>query len=211
MISSVEHIGAAMGAEKSAAALADDLRGRLAELDRRLAGDAQRRILFVVWTDPLISVGRDTFIADAIRRAGGRSVVETKTEWPHISMEEMLRLQPEFLVFASDHDTRTQRDIDELRTRPGWKNLAAMQHGKIVILSDAINRPAPRMVDAIEQLARAIHPEAFALRAAPSEESGAGFSLRALALASSKIHRLKPTPRLRDPNALLEEACLCNR
>ena len=211
MIASVEHIGAAMGVEKSAAALAEDLRGRLAGLDRRLAGDAQRRVLFVVWTDPLISVGRTSFIADAVRRAGGRSVVETKTEWPHVSMEEMVRLQPEFLIFASAHAGNTQHDIDELRTRPGWKNLAAMQHGKIVILSDAINRPAPRMVDAIEQLARALHPEAFALRTTPSEFGGAGFSLWGLAPARTKTHRLKPAPPLVAPNTSIEEACLCNR
>ena len=80
-------------------------------------------MLFVVWTDPLISVGRDTFIADALRRAGGRSVVDTKAEWPHVSLEEIVRLQPEVLVFASAHAGDTQRDIDALRTRPGWRNL----------------------------------------------------------------------------------------
>ena len=167
MITSVEHLGGALGMEKSAAALAEDLRGRLGDLDRRLAGSAPRTVFFVVWTDPLISIGRDTFIADALRRAGGRSVVDTKAEWPHISLEEIVRLQPEFLVFASAHGGDTQRDIDALRTRPGWRKLEAMQHGNIVVVSDAINRPAPRMVDAIEQLARALHPGAFASSVPP--------------------------------------------
>jgi len=188
MIVSVEHLGSALGAEKSAAMLAEDLRSRLADLDRRLAGAAPRRVLFVVWTDPLISVGRDTFIADALRRAGGRSVVDTKAEWPHVSMEEIVRLQPEVLVFASAHAGSTQRDIDALRTRPGWRNLEAMQHGNIVVVSDAINRPAPRMVDAIERLAHALHPEAFTSRAVPSADS--------------------------DPivfNPMIEEACACAR
>jgi iron complex transport system substrate-binding protein len=172
MVASVEHLGSALGAEKSAATLAEDLRVRLADLGRRLAGAAPRRVLFVVWTDPLISVGRDTFIADAVRRAGGRSVVETKAEWPHVSLEEIVRLQPEVLVFASSHAGDTQRDIDALRTRPGWRNLEAMRHGNIVVVSDAINRPAPRMVDAIERLARALHPEAFTSLAFPAADSG---------------------------------------
>ena len=166
MIASVEHIGSALGAETSAAALAQDLRGRLSNLDRRLTGATPRRVLFVVWPDPLISVGRDSFIADALRRAGGRSIVDTEAEWPHISLEEVVRLQPEFLVFASAHAGDTQHDIDALRTRPGWKDLTAIQQGNIVVVSDAINRPAPRMVDAIEQLAHALHPEAFASGAA---------------------------------------------
>jgi iron complex transport system substrate-binding protein len=171
MIASVEHLGTALGAEKSSAKVVEDLRARLADLDRRLAGAAPRRVLFVVWTDPFISVGRDTFIADALRLAGGRSVVETKAEWPHISLEEIVRLQPEVLVFASAHAGDTQRDIDALRTRAGWRSLDAMQHDKIVVVSDAINRPAPRMVDAIEHLARALHPEAFAARDAPPADS----------------------------------------
>jgi iron complex transport system substrate-binding protein len=218
MISSVEHLGGALGAEKSAATLAGDLRARLSDLDRRLAGAAQRRVLFIVWTDPLISVGRDTFIADALRRAGGSSVVETKAEWPHISMEEIVRLQPEVLVFASAHAGDTQHEIDMLRTRPGWKNLDAMRQGNVVVVSDAINRPAPRMVDAIEQLARALHPEAFTSAASPAADSGAGFSLRGFAFAGAepKPRRLKPAPPaansdLAASNSTIEEACACAR
>jgi iron complex transport system substrate-binding protein len=211
MIASVEHLGSALGAEKSAAILAADLRGRLSDLDRRLAGAAPRRVLFIVWTDPLISVGRDTFIADALHRAGGRSVVDTKAEWPHVSMEEIVRLQPEVLVFASAHAGGTQRDIDALRTRPGWKNLEAMQHGNIVVVSDAINRPAPRMMDAIELLGRALHPEAFTSLAVLSGDSSAGFSLWGFVPARTKPHRLKPALQPADSNSILEEVCACAR
>jgi iron complex transport system substrate-binding protein len=217
MIASVEHIGSALGAEKSAAALAGNLRGRLADLGRRLAGAAPRRVLFIVWTEPLISVGRDTFIADALRRAGARSVIDTKAEWPHVSLEEIVRMQPEVLVFASAHAGDTQRDIDELRTRPGWRNLDAVQHGNIVTVSDAINRPAPRMVDAIEGLARALHPETFASRAVPAGDSGTGFSLWGLGLAETKPNSSNPAPLPSAnfiaiiSNPLTEEACACAR
>jgi iron complex transport system substrate-binding protein len=185
MIASVERVGSALGVENSAAIVAEDLRGRLSDLNRRLAGAAPRRTLFVVWTDPLISIGHDTFIADALQRAGGRSVVETKTEWPRISLEEIVRLQPEVLVFASAHAGDTQRNIDALRTRPGWRNLAAMKRGNIVVISDAINRPAPRMLDAVEQLARALHPEVFTSSAVPLTAA--------------------------DSNQFVEEACACAR
>jgi iron complex transport system substrate-binding protein len=170
MINSVEHLGSALGVEKSAAKVVEDLRARLVDLDRRLATATPRRVLFVVWTDPLISVGRDTFIADALRLAGGRSVVETKAEWPHVGLEEIVRQQPEVLVFASAHAGDTQREIEALRARPGWRSLEAMQHDKIVVVSDAINRPAPRMVEAIEHLARALHPELFNSRAVPDAD-----------------------------------------
>ncbi|MBZ5662357.1 MAG: ABC transporter substrate-binding protein [Acidobacteriia bacterium] len=168
MIASVERIGSVLGAEKSAAALAENLRARLADLDRRLAGAAPRRALFVVWTDPLSSIGRGTFVADALRHAGARSVVETDTEWPRISLEEIIHLQPEFLVFVSEHAGDTPGEIEALSSRPGWRDLDAIHQGKIVFVSEAIIRPVPRIVDVIEQLARGLHPEAFAALNAPS-------------------------------------------
>jgi iron complex transport system substrate-binding protein len=115
-----------------------------------------------VWTDPLISIGRDTFIADSLRRAGASSVVDTAAEWPRVNFEEIVRLQPEFLVFPGAHSADMQHDIDALRARPGWRDLEALRRGNIVVISDAINRPAPRMVDAVEQLARALHSDSFA-------------------------------------------------
>jgi iron complex transport system substrate-binding protein len=170
MIASVERLGTVLADEKPAASLALNLRGRLAELDRRLAGVAPRRALFVVWTAPLISVGKDTFIADALRRAGAASIVDTDAEWPHVNLEEVVRLQPDVLIFASAHardsEHETEHDVDALRASPGWRDLEAMRRGNIVIVSDAINRPAPRLVDAVEQLARSLHPEAFS---APSQ------------------------------------------
>jgi iron complex transport system substrate-binding protein len=207
MIASVEHLGSALGTEKSAAAVADGLRGRLGDLDRRLSRSAPRRVLFVVWTDPLISVGRDTFIADALRRAGARSVVETEAEWPHISLEEIVRLQPEVLVFASAHAGETQRDIDALRARPGWKDLRAMEQGNIIVISDAINRPAPRMMDVIEQLARALHPDAFAFRAEPAAEGDLAASH---SVGFDRAREFRGAPNLA-ANPMNEEACECAR
>jgi iron complex transport system substrate-binding protein len=183
MIASIEHIGKVLEAEKTATPLTAGLRERLSNLDRRIAGATPRRVLFVVWTDPLITIGRDSFIADALRRAGARSVVDVAAEWPRISFEEILRSQPEFLVFANAHAADAQRDIDSLRTRPGWRDLDAMRRGNIVVVSDAINRPAPRMVDAVEQLAHTFHSESFASRDVHSSE----------------------------PEAIVEEACACIR
>jgi iron complex transport system substrate-binding protein len=231
MILSVEHLAKVLGADTAATTLVEGLRTRLGDLDRRLARAAPRRALFIVWTDPLISVGRETFIADALRRAGGRSVVDTAAEWPRISFEEIIRLQPEFLVFANAQDTVAQHDIDALRTRPGWRDLEALRRGNVVIVSDAINRPAPRMLDAVEQLARAFHPEAFSSFADLSDKqlayssSSSAWPFATLSANRSavrarftvNVHRERHAvpPQLRDdlqtkrPSPVAGEACAC--
>jgi iron complex transport system substrate-binding protein len=141
--------------------LAEDLRKRLGDLQAELKGAPPRRVLFIVWMDPLISVSQKTFIADAIRQAGATSIVESSQEWPQISLEEVVHLQPEYLVFASSHTGEGQRDFESLANRPGWRNLDAVRNKRFAVVSDAINRPSPRIISVIEDLARQLHPEAF--------------------------------------------------
>jgi hypothetical protein len=54
------------------------------------------------------------------------------------------------------------RDLDALAELPGWRSLEAARNRRFAVISDAVNRPAPRLIFAIEQLARQLHPEAFA-------------------------------------------------
>ena len=138
------------------------LRARLAALKQRIAGRPLRRVLFVVWHDPLISVGSNTFLADALHWAGGEVAIESGREWPQLNLEEVLRVQPDFLVFASAHAAPVKDTVNDLRARPGWRNLEAIRQNRVAVVSDAVNRPGPRLIDAIEELARQLHPAAFA-------------------------------------------------
>ncbi|MBI3483713.1 MAG: cobalamin-binding protein [Acidobacteria bacterium] len=162
ILESTRHIANLIGAGEQSEALLKSLRARLDDLKLRLAGRPRRRVLFVVWSDPLVSVGRQTFIADALRLAGAESIVETEQDWPRLNLEEVVRLQPEFLVFASSHSESVRTSVEDFSERPGWRGLDAIRLHRIAAISDAINRPAPRLVDALEDLARQLHPEAFA-------------------------------------------------
>lgn len=168
IISSTERLAGVLGIPEAGAALGADLERHLAELQQRLNGLPPRRVLFIVWSDPLISVGKGTFIADAMRLAGATSIVDSAQDWPHMSLEEVVRLQPEFLVFAASHSDSGQNDFDVLAERPGWRGLDAVRNRHFAVISDAVNRTAPRIVSAIEDLARQLHPEAFA--AHPEDE-----------------------------------------
>jgi len=132
----------------------------------------------VVGESPLISLGEHTFIADALRYAGAQSVVRAKQDWPQISLEEVVRLNPDYLVFASSDfggEDSTAKQLAELRSEAGWRELAAVRQGRVVVVSDEIDLPAPGLVDAIEKLARQLHPNVF-------EDGAQHASLRRLAV-----------------------------
>jgi iron complex transport system substrate-binding protein len=160
--SSVHRLAEILGNPGAGDTLDHELLQQETSLRQRLQDTPPIRVLFVVWTEPLISVGQHTFIADALVHAGAVSVVESSQDWPQMSLEAMVRLQPEYLVFASSHSEAVTRDVETLAKRPGWEQLEAVKHRKFAVISDAVNRPAPRLLSAVEELARQLHPEAFA-------------------------------------------------
>jgi iron complex transport system substrate-binding protein len=161
IVASTARLGDVLGAPQNGAALAAQLQQRLADLRAKLANQTARRVLFIVWTDPLISVGKNTFIADALAKAGAISIVDAVQDWPHLSLEEVVRLQPEYLIFTVQNDEKAP-DASTLAILPGWRSLEAVKNRRFAVISDAVDRPAPRLISAIEDLARQLHAEAFA-------------------------------------------------
>jgi iron complex transport system substrate-binding protein len=161
VLTSTARLGELLGAVDQGKAVVADLRRRLGDLAMRLAGLAPANVFFVVWQDPIISVGRNTFLADALLRAGARSVIDAPQDWPSVNLEEVVRVRPDYLIYASDDRGQIAHEIEELHSRPGWRDMDAVRSGRIVVVSEAIDHPSPRLVDAIEQLARALHAERF--------------------------------------------------
>lgn len=167
IISGTQKLADLLGVPETGRTLATDLQERLADLQAKLENIPPSRVLFVVWTEPLISVGKNTFIADALRKAGAVSIVDSTQDWPQMSLEEVARLQPDYLVFAAAHSEGGTHEFDVLANLPGWRILEAVRNRHYAIISSAVNRPAPRIVSAIEDLARQLHPAAFQESPAP--------------------------------------------
>jgi iron complex transport system substrate-binding protein len=161
ILTSTQRLADLMGAGQAGDTLATTLRRQLAETQQRVAPFAPRRVLYVVWPQPLISIGQDTFMADALRYSGAVSIVNEAQSWPQISLEEVAREQPEFLVFSGSHMASASVNIEALAESPGWRLLNAVRERRYANTSDAIERTSPRIVSAIADLARQFHPEAF--------------------------------------------------
>ena len=169
IISSMERLAEMLGAQQTGATLGQEMERQLAQIEQRIAPMPTARVLFVVWREPLISVGTGTFIADALRVAGAKSIVDSTQSWPQVNLEEVVRQQPDFLVFAESHPpSSTPESLDVLADLPGWRILTAVQNRRYAIVSDAVDRPSPSIVSAIENLARQLHPEAFEEKPLPA-------------------------------------------
>ncbi len=162
MLDSTTHVAEVIGATQQGAELVGRMQQRLDAVRAALSDRPMVHVLFVVWLQPLQTIGQDTFIADALRWAGAESVLVSKQKWPHLSLEEVVRLQPDYIVFTDDHSGGTGTELADLRARPVWRDLDAVEQGHVVNVSEEIVRPSPGLVDVIEQLAHELHPEVFA-------------------------------------------------
>jgi iron complex transport system substrate-binding protein len=208
IMSSVKTLADMLGVPEAGASVAEAMQHGLDDLEQRLGGLPPKRVLFVVWTQPLISTGKNTFLADALRHAGAVSIVDSSQDWPQVNLEEAARLQPDFLVFAESHSGDASRAMARLATLPGWKILHAVRNHRYAVISDAVNRPAPRIISAIQDLARQLHPEAFREQSDDQEkkrEQANPASDRVAVVLASRVH-----PRL---SAHLGSAggCACGR
>jgi iron complex transport system substrate-binding protein len=166
MLNSIVRMADLMGANEQGTVLVEKLQARLDALHARMAELPLVHVLFVVWEDPLITIGQNTFIADALRWAGAESVIVADQNYPQVSLEEIVRLQPEYILFTGNHsESNDDHQLGRLRARPAWKALKAIQLGHIVKVDDEITKPSPGLVGAIEQIARALHPDVFSSRA----------------------------------------------
>jgi iron complex transport system substrate-binding protein len=156
-LASIEDLGKVLGHAAEAGRLVAQMQARIDGVENRIKGQPEPTVLFVVWYRPLITVGPGTFIADAIRAAGGKPIGENlKGEWPRLTLEELLPLNPDAILFPKTESFSPS--LEEFRGLPGWKDLHAVKDGHMYFVSETIERSGPRLVDALEELANLLHP-----------------------------------------------------
>ncbi len=161
VITSIENIGEITFSRRPASILAASLREKIQMIEKKIQGRTHPRVLHVVAQNPLISSGKGTFADDLIRLAGGVNIAEnTPGSYPRLSLEEVLARNPEVIILSSMNSNDLMEDQKQWWKQ--WKTISAVQLSRILVInSDLILRPSPRIVDGLEELARAIHPEAF--------------------------------------------------
>jgi iron complex transport system substrate-binding protein len=152
---SIISIGKALNRDAEAAALVARLRARLAAVKSSVADKPTLRVFMAIWYDPVMTIGRKAFIGEIIEAAGGRSVTDDiAEEWPEISLESIVSRQPDAILFIKG----SKLTAEELKTRPGWERVKAVQQGHVYYVDDRIQYPSPAAFDALEDLAKQFHP-----------------------------------------------------
>ena len=149
-----------LGAEAKAEALIADCRARVAALDRKLAGRKPVRVIAPSIYGLL--AGDDTTFADLCAHSGAENLGETLGHLhghAPTPSEQMITWPVEAVVVMGDDRDKA---LEPFRSLIPYKFMAAVREGRAVLIAPHLmSCVTHRRIDAYEQLARQLHPEAF--------------------------------------------------
>ena len=149
----VRGLGAALGVKERGDALAEMMEHAIRRLDIKHPPEKKRKVLFIVWPEPLIVAGTGTVIDDAITLLGGENIAAgAKGTYPKYSVEEILHNSPDVILIGKgqgheDMEKVSKRLIERLQIVP------AVRSGKVFFVSDLLYRLGPRTFRGIEEVA----------------------------------------------------------
>jgi iron complex transport system substrate-binding protein len=156
---SIETLGGLFDRHDGAASLVADLRTRAAAVEVAIRSVRPVKVFYQVSGEPLYTIGREAYLTDLVRRAGGVSVTaDVPGAFPRFSDEAALAARPEVIILPSGGSMGTANST----VAASLKNSPAAVNNRVYkINDDHLSRPGPRLVDGLEEMARALHPEAF--------------------------------------------------
>ena len=113
------------------------------------------KVFVQVSKEPLFTVGNGSFLTNLVEAAGGRSTTaKLETAYPNLSKETALGLQPDVIILSDSEDNQEPNSA--------FQNSPAVRNGRVYrVNADILSRPGPRLVDALEQIAKLLHPDKF--------------------------------------------------
>lgn len=163
VISSITMVGKITGNVKEAARLTEEMEERIeAVLSKTssLVENNKPRVLYVVWYKPLWTAGSGTFIDELIQKDGGINIAGDIAGWPQMNLETVIEKNPQVIIIGYSEDQPEL--IQAVRNESTLDQTDAFKNNQIhTIDTDIVSRTGPRIVDALEEIAKIIHPELF--------------------------------------------------
>jgi iron complex transport system substrate-binding protein len=157
-------VGTLTGKTDQAAALIQSLQARVKAIEDKLVGVATHPKVYYELdaTDPTkpYTAGPGSYVDILLDVAGGQNIGAGLTSaYAEISSEEVISQNPDYILLG---DAAYGVSIDSVGQRPGWSAINAVKNKQVTAFDDnTVSRPTARLVDALENIARLLHPDLF--------------------------------------------------
>ncbi len=152
--------GRLTGREAEAQELVQSMRQRMDAVRERVAGVERGPRIFHELDPTYFTAAPSSFVGDFYNLLKAENIAAGAVdEYPQLSAEVIIERDPEVIILADEAAGVT---ADSVKERPGWDQISAVKSGRICVIDpDIVSRPGPRIVEALEALARCLYPEKF--------------------------------------------------
>jgi iron complex transport system substrate-binding protein len=158
----IEMVGSVMGKNEEAAGIVDSMKKGFDRIREEVKGKEPKKVYvevsplqFGLW-----SCGKNTFVQELIDIAGAKNIFDDLEGWAAVSEEQVLERDPEIILTTASPLTGINDPVGEIRSRANWSGISAVKNNKVIMLdADMSSRPGPRLLDAAEELVKAIYSE----------------------------------------------------
>jgi len=158
-------LGKVTGKEKEAASLVADMKSRIKTITDKtvkLSEADKPHVLEIVWHDPLMAAGSGTLHDELIGKAGGINIAHNLNDYADISLEAVIAANPQVMIADIGMGEGEDLPFQFLMSEPRLKDTDARRNNRVYSIDvELVSHPGLRTVNALEQLARFIHPELF--------------------------------------------------
>jgi iron complex transport system substrate-binding protein len=162
VLESIKKVGVIAGKEEYARNLTDQMVEKINAVSSRVSGQEKRRVLYLVWHDPVKTAGKGTFEDELIGCAGGVNIFQELDGYALVDVEAIAAKDPEVIIACTGMGDGMNGTYQWAMDEPVLKETTARRTDRVYpAQGDLITRAGPRIVDALDIFARLIHPEAF--------------------------------------------------
>lgn len=161
VLENITLLGEVTGQGDEAEALVTSMQERIDAVEGAIADVEAGPSVFYELSDSLFTVAPDTFIGSYLTLLKASNVAEgAESQFPQLTAEAVIEANPEVILLADgEFDGGRPEDV---AARPGWDVIDAVAGDRLYPVDPDIgNRPGPRIVEAIEEVAALLYPELF--------------------------------------------------
>jgi len=155
----IKKIGTILGLQEEAESLTSNMNAKKDSIVETVSNYDSKKVFYEVWSEPLMTAGPGSILDEMINLSNGENIAyDAESLYPEYSLELLIERNPEVYLTADDGF----KTVEDIKNREGYENITAIKENNIYMLHpDIVSRTGPRIIEGLEMIAQAIHPEAF--------------------------------------------------
>lgn len=158
VMTKIEAVGQIMNLQDGAAKVTDLMSTELKQVTDALQGVPAKKVYMEF--SPGWTVGSGEYMNELVTLAGGDNVSKEQTGWFEVDPENVIKANPEVIIYAQDGGDLGKSLVEGIEKRPGFDQIDAVKNKQMFgVDNNSISRVGPRLTKVLLEMAKAIHPE----------------------------------------------------